>query len=116
MSLPSQRRDRPQPEEIIDVDSFVVENVSDSGAGSLRSAIIAANLTPGLDFIYFNIPGEGVHAIRPTSPLPAITDAIFINGDTQPGYAPGQPLIEIKPNANNGIVQPPVLPCSSITG
>lgn len=26
MSLPSQRRDRPQPEEIIDVDSFVVEN------------------------------------------------------------------------------------------
>ena len=78
--------------------TFVVENVSDSGAGSLRSAIIAANLIPGLDFIYFNIPGEGVHTIGPTSPLPAITDAIFINGDTQPGYAPGQPLNQAQRN------------------
>lgn len=69
--------------------TFVVENVSDSGAGSLRSAIIAANLIPGLDFIYFNIPGEGVHTIRPTSPLPAITDATFINGEHSAGLRAG---------------------------
>lgn len=75
--------------------TFLVENINNSGAGSLRQAIIGANASAGTDFIDFNIPGSGVHTITPTSPLPAITSPVFINGDTQPGYAPRQPLIEL---------------------
>src|SRR5207253_2851639 len=39
--------------------SIVVTNLNDSGPGSLRAAIIAANGAAGLDFITFNIPGGG---------------------------------------------------------
>jgi hypothetical protein len=62
-----------------------VTNVLDSGPGSLRQAILNANARPGSDFIRFNIPGEGPHTIRPSSPLPAITDELNIDGYTQPG-------------------------------
>src|SRR5687768_9904507 len=40
--------------------TFVVTNTNDSGAGSLRQAIIDANNSPGFDNITFNIPGGGV--------------------------------------------------------
>ena len=42
---------------------FTVNNGNDSGAGSLRQAIVNANSTPGQDTINFNIPGSGVHFI-----------------------------------------------------
>jgi hypothetical protein len=75
--------------------TFTVTNTNDSGAGSLRAAIIAANGAPG-SLITFNIPGVGVHTITPLTTLPAITaNGTSIDGTTQPGYAAGAPVIEI---------------------
>jgi CSLREA domain-containing protein len=73
--------------------TFTVTNTNDSGAGSLRQAILDANANPGADTIAFQI-GSGIQAITPTSPLPAITDPVTIDGTTQPGYA-GTPLVEL---------------------
>ncbi len=72
-----------------DVNVFLVTNTADSGAGSLREAILdanaTANLSAGPDLIYFNIPGAGVQTISPASPLPSVTAAAGIDGYTQPG-------------------------------
>ncbi len=62
--------------------------------GSLRNAILDAEASPGLDKIRFNIPGSGFHSIALLSPLPAITNAVVIDGTTQPGYV-NRPLIEV---------------------
>jgi len=67
---------------------FTVTNTNDSGAGSLRQAILDANAASGLDSISFAIPGGGVKTISPTSPLPTITGAVIIDGYTQPGSNP----------------------------
>jgi hypothetical protein len=65
---------------------FFVTTISDSGAGSLRQAILDANANPGLDEIHFDIPGAGVHTIQPVSvALPAISDPVVLDGATQPG-------------------------------
>jgi hypothetical protein len=66
-------------------DTFVVTQTGDSGPGSLRQAIMDANGRAGLDTIAFSIPGAGVHTITPVTPLPSITDAVVIDGYTQPG-------------------------------
>ncbi|HEV3257247.1 MAG TPA: hypothetical protein VG013_10235, partial [Gemmataceae bacterium] len=64
--------------------TYLVTNTNNAGAGSLRQAIINTNLDTGGDTIAFNIPGSGVHTIKPTSALPAITEAVVIDGTTQP--------------------------------
>ena len=71
---------------------FTVTNNVDPGDGSceaagctLREAINAANANPGADIIRFNIPFSGVQMISPASSLPTITDAVTIDGYTQPG-------------------------------
>jgi hypothetical protein len=74
--------------------TYAVTTVADSGAGSLRQAILNANANSGLDLITFNIAGTGPFSIKPTSVLPTITDPVVIDGTTQPGYA-ATPLIEI---------------------
>jgi Calx-beta domain-containing protein/beta-propeller repeat-containing protein/carboxypeptidase family protein len=74
--------------------SFVVTNVNNHGAGSLRDAIINANATIGTDTISFNIPGPGVQVISLLIALPDLTDPVVIDATTQPGYA-GTPLIEL---------------------
>ncbi len=68
--------------------TFTVTNTNDSGAGSLRQAILDANASMGLDTIDFDIPGAGVHTIAPTSALPSVTDPVIIDGYTQPGSSP----------------------------
>jgi hypothetical protein len=65
--------------------SLVVTNTNDSGPGSLRAAILAANAQPGLDTITFNIPGSGVQTIDLATNLPFITDPVAIDGLSQPG-------------------------------
>lgn len=67
--------------------TLMVLNTNDSGADSLRQAILSANTLAGLDTIAFNISGGG-HTITPISPLPTITEPVFIDGYTQPGSAP----------------------------
>ncbi|MEW6209570.1 MAG: hypothetical protein AB1631_14470, partial [Acidobacteriota bacterium] len=73
---------------------FSVTNTNDSGTGSLSNAIINANGNPGADMIAFNIAGAGVQTIKPLSPLPVITEAVTIDGTTQPGFA-DTPIIEL---------------------
>ncbi len=81
--------------------TFVVDNTADSGAGSLRQAILSANAdpNPGTDNIFFNIPastapelnvpvagfdpGQQLWTIAPASPLPAITRAVNLDAFTQ---------------------------------
>ncbi|MEX0879791.1 MAG: right-handed parallel beta-helix repeat-containing protein [Thermoanaerobaculia bacterium] len=65
--------------------TFTVTNVNDSGAGSLRQAILDSNGTFGNDDIAFSIPGAGVHTIALASGLPPIIQAVTIDGYTQPG-------------------------------
>lgn len=64
--------------------TFIVFNTNDGGAGSLRAAIISANLSPGVDTITFNLT-PGNTTINPGSPLPTITEAVIINGYSQIG-------------------------------
>lgn len=54
---------------------------------SLREAILAANASPGLDTITFNIPGGGAHTIQPDTNLPELSDSVIIDGYTQAGAA-----------------------------
>jgi hypothetical protein len=60
------------------------------GGCTLRAAIEQANAgdnaTNSMDFISFNIPGNGPQLIQPISPLPPITVPVFIDGTTQPGF------------------------------
>ena len=65
--------------------TYTVTTTADSGAGSLRQAITDANGNGGADVINFNIVGAGVHTITPATPLPPITDAVTIDGYSQPG-------------------------------
>jgi Calx-beta domain len=76
--------------------TFTVTTTADSGPGSLREAITLANAAPGEDQISFGI-GTGSQIIQLTSALPAITDALIIAGETQPGFIPGNPpLITVR--------------------
>jgi len=74
--------------------TFPVTTTADSGPGSLRQAILNANANPGPDQITFAIPGGGLHTITPPSALPTITEAVTIDGRTQPGWS-GTPIVEI---------------------
>lgn len=65
--------------------TYTVTNTNDSGAGSLRQAILDANANGGADSISFNIAGAGVHTIAPLTMLPEITDQVTIDGETQTG-------------------------------
>jgi FG-GAP-like repeat len=73
--------------------TFTVTNTNDSGAGSLRQAILDANANPGADTIRFSI-ASGEQTITPGSALPVVTDALTIDGTSQPGFT-GKPIIEI---------------------
>jgi CSLREA domain-containing protein len=75
-------------------DDLTVINTLDSGPGSLRQAISNANANPGADVITFNVLDPGPLSIQPLSALPAITDAVIIDGSTQPGFV-GRPLVEL---------------------
>ena len=65
--------------------TYTVTSTADSGAGTLRQAILDANANPGADTIAFNVIGSGVHTITPATTLPPITEAVTIDGYTQPG-------------------------------
>ncbi|HEU5283162.1 MAG TPA: DUF2341 domain-containing protein, partial [Burkholderiales bacterium] len=94
--------------------SALLANKGADGFISLREAITAANNTAnigGPDRIYFNIAGAGPHTITLTydgpdgnltpDALPTISQALIIDGTTEPDFA-GTPVIEI--NGNNAVV------------
>ena len=68
--------------------TYTVTSTADTGAGTLRQAILDANANPGADTIAFNIIGTGPHTIAPATSLPAITEAVTIDGYTQSGSSP----------------------------
>ena len=68
--------------------TYTVTNTNDSGAGSLRQAILDANANAGSDEIHFNISGSGVHTIVIASNLDVITQPVTIDGYTQSGATP----------------------------
>src|SRR4029077_17751455 len=66
---------------------------------TLRAAITQANATSGPDTVTFALPGcPGACAINVTGALPIITDALLLDGTTQPGFSAAThvPLVEIK--------------------
>ncbi len=97
--------DEPDP---VPADGICDVNLGTAGEQcSLRAAIQTTNAVSGSDFISFDIPGGGVQSISPTSDLPPITENVYINATTQPGYS-GTPLVEVNgsgtPITSNGLV------------
>lgn len=78
--------------------TYTVSNTNDSGAGSLRQAIEDANSSFGTDQIVFSV-GTGHIQIIPTSPLPAVTDTVTIDGTSQPGFV-DSPIVELSGNGS----------------
>lgn len=76
---------------------FTVTSAADSGAGSLRQAILNANANPGTDTIRFQI-ATAAPTIVPMTALPAISDAVVLDGTSQTGYA-GTPLVTLDGSA-----------------
>ena len=69
------------------------------GRISLREAILAADNTASgspitITFAIPDAPVGGVYTIQPASALPAITDAVVIDGTSQSGYS-GMPIIAL---------------------
>lgn len=81
--------------------TFTVINTADSGAGSLRQAIIDANINPGTDLINFLIPGSGTQTITLLAPLPTISTPATVDGTTQ-NLGSATPPIEL-PGTSAGI-------------
>ena len=79
--------------------TFTVNSTNDTGAGTLRQAILDANANAGTDTIKFNISGTGPHAIQPLFALPTITDPLFIDGYSQPGASPNTNGLGVGSNA-----------------
>jgi hypothetical protein len=80
--------------------TLTVTTTNDSGAGSLRQAILDANASPAADTIAFAIPGAGPHTIALASRLADITQPLTIDGFTQPG-ASANTLAD----GNNAVIQ-----------
>src|SRR5437867_3865117 len=72
--------------------TYPVTSTANSGAGSLRQAILDANGNAGPDIINFRIGGAAPYVITLTTPLPSITEAVVIDGTSQTNFA-GLPLI-----------------------
>jgi hypothetical protein len=79
--------------------TFTVINTNDSGPGSLRDSILAANTTPGANTIAFSIPGTDVQTIAPLTALPTITNTLTVDGYTQSGSRPNTLT-----NGNNAVL------------
>jgi hypothetical protein len=78
---------------------FSVTNLNNSGAGSLRQAIIASNQSPGADTIDFQV--AGTIRVSRTS-LPAISDTVTIDGSSAPSFA-GSPVVSIDFHGTSGL-------------
>jgi len=61
---------------------------------TLRAAIQQANASAGADAVEFSIAGSPPHVIAPATALPPVTEALSIDGTTEPDYA-GTPAIEL---------------------
>ncbi len=76
--------------------TYTVNRTADTvDPGTLRWAMTQANANALVaDTINFEIAGAGVHTINVLSALPTITDAVTIDGTSEPDYA-GTPVVRI---------------------
>lgn len=114
--------------------TFEVVNTADSGAGSLRQAILDANaravaVPAQANTIVFAIPGDGPFTIQtPSQPrLPNLRGKLTIDGHTQPGSRPNvrtpdeggldtQLMIELEgPGSGYGLVLDSGTPVADVT-
>lgn len=81
---------------------FTVSNLNDSGAGSLRAAISAANAdSSASSTIQFTVNGT----ITLTADLPTITHSLTIDGASAPTHVSGgPPVVELDCNGHGGLV------------
>ena len=71
------------------------------GACTLRAAIQEANAYAGADAITFNLAGSGIQTLDiNSSPLPDITEAVMLDGTSQPGCV--VPCIALSGSAASG--------------
>jgi len=85
--------------------TFTVTNTNDSGAGSLRQAILDANANGNpadMDVIEFDIPGSDVHTISIQSDLPMITEMVTVDGYSQTG---AQANTAVSPEPINSVIK-----------
>ena len=75
--------------------TFIVTSTADVGAGTLRTAINAANLSPGADDIVFARQLSG--AININSQLPTITEDLTI-------FGPGRDVLAIDANQQSRVI------------
>lgn len=89
--------------------TFTVTNTADSGAGSLRQALLDVNGAAGPHSIQFAIPAAtdancvvatGVCTINPASGLPAIAQSVLIDGFTQSGASPNTNTVQSRTGLN----------------
>ena len=81
--------------------TFVVTNTNDSGAGSLRQAILDANTLAGADTITFDISGGDPYEINLSSALPGISEEVFIDGWSEDNWD-DKPVVIIDGNGLTG--------------
>ncbi len=98
----SRRLQRLVPEVLEDrqlLATFTVTNLLNSGTGSLRWAIVAANAQPGPNTVDFSVAGT-IPVSR--TPLPALSGRMMIDGTSAPGYA-GVPVVTINFHGSRGL-------------
>lgn len=79
--------------------TFAVTSLAPGGEGSLRSAIVRSNQSPGPDTITFDVAGT-IRVGR--DPLPALTDPVSIDGASAPSFA-GAPLVTVDLRGTRGL-------------
>ena len=101
----------PSSLDLLSTPSFeLVITTADTGAGSLRAAILTADAAgnPNRIWIAFDIPASdpgysgGAWTIAPASALPAITVPVILDGNTQPGFA-GTPIVVLARHERGGV-------------
>ena len=85
----------------INMATILVTSLNDSGAGSLRAAILAANASPTGATIDFRVSGT----INLVSALPSIQKTVTLDATTAPGYVvSGAPVVELNFAGHAGLV------------
>jgi CSLREA domain-containing protein len=90
----------------------------DAADCTLREAISAANARLGPQVIFFDIPGSVPITMQPSTALPPLTEAVTIDGTTQPGFA-GVPAIVLDgalTSSGDGLVLAPGSGGSTVRG
>jgi parallel beta-helix repeat protein len=80
--------------------SAVVSSLADSGAGSLRAALLAANAAPSATTVTFSVAG----VITLAKALPAVSSRVTIDATSAPGHeAGGPPVVEVDCDGHLGL-------------